>query len=65
MPSANEEFIKLIEIGVMPATATSVVDGFDQDAAIMPADIERARTNWYFSDAIPEAMRRILDARQE
>lgn len=70
--SADKPYAFLLRLGIMPNIAAEAIRNAgepqpaqDQTAEITPADIERARTNWYFSDLVPEPMRRILDARSE
>jgi hypothetical protein len=69
---SDKRYAFLVKIGLLPSMAADAagVTGepqaahqVDGQAAITPADIERARTHWYFSPTVPEPMRRILDAR--
>lgn len=69
---ADKQYALLLRLGFLPTLAAEAVrlagepkpshEAEDQ-AAIRPADIERARVAWYFSTTVPEPMRRILDAR--
>lgn len=70
--SADKQYAFLVRLGIMPTLAAEAIrnageprPALEAAAAITPADIERARTNWYFSALVPEPMRRILDARSE
>ena len=69
---SDKQYAFLVKIGLMPSLAADVaiVTGeprfaheVERMVEITPADLERARTSWYFSPVVPEPMRRMLDAR--
>lgn len=75
MATSREQVQFLIKVGLPPSTAAAIVAEAEQRlqkilnareapraAAITPADLEAARSWWYYSPAVPNKWRRILDA---